>query len=149
MTYVFGDFRLDPLREERLVDFYDYLYSLDYLRPQFALRWADKDLSQLSPGERGSLLLVFYLLLDNTDIPLVIDQPEGNLDNQTVFDILVPCIKRARGRRQVVIVTHNPNIAVVADADQVVYASLGKKDGNRGKQPATGSRPPASSFQPE
>jgi hypothetical protein len=52
-----------------------------------------KELSELSPGERGTLLLVFYLLVDKDDIPLMIDQPEENLDNQTVFDLLVPCIK--------------------------------------------------------
>ena len=50
----------------------------------------------MSPGERGTLLLVFYLLLDKDDIPLVIDQPEENLDNQTVYELLVPCMKEAR-----------------------------------------------------
>ena len=54
---------------------------------------------QLSPGERGNLLLIFYLLVDQNDIPLVIDQPEENLDNQTVFKTLVPSIKDAKKRR--------------------------------------------------
>ena len=84
----------------------------------------------LSPGERGTLLLVFYLLIDKGDMPLVIDQPEGNLDNQTVAKILVDCIREARKRRQVFIVTHNPNLAVVCDADQVVYANMDKANGN-------------------
>lgn len=69
---------------------------------------------------------MFYLLVDKDDIPLVIDQPEENLDNQTVFDLLVPCIKDARQRRQIIIVTHNPNLAVVCDADQVIHADLDK-----------------------
>jgi predicted ATPase len=87
----------------------------------------DKDLTQLSPGERGTLLLVFYLLVDRSDIPLLIDQPEENLDNQTVYDLLVPCIREAKKRRQIFIVTHNPNLAVVCDADQVIHADLNKK----------------------
>jgi predicted ATPase len=87
----------------------------------------DKELHQLSPGERGTLLLVFYLLLDKDDIPLVIDQPEENLDNQTVYELLVPCMKEAKQRRQVFIVTHNPNLAVVCDAEQVIRADLDKK----------------------
>jgi predicted ATPase len=87
-------------------------------------------IAMLSPGERGTLLLVFYLLIDKGDMPLVIDQPEGNLDNQTVAKILVDCIREARKRRQVFIVTHNPNLAVVCDADQVVYASMDKANGN-------------------
>ena len=72
------------------------------------------------------MLLVFYLLVEKDDIPLVIDQPEENLDNQTVYDLLVPCIKDARQRRQIIIVTHNPNLAVVCDADQVIHADLDK-----------------------
>jgi ABC-type lipoprotein export system ATPase subunit len=84
----------------------------------------------LSPGERGTLLLVFYLLIEKGDTPLIIDQPEGNLDNHTVAKVLVECIKEARNRRQVFIVTHNPNLAVVCDADQVIHASMDKASGN-------------------
>lgn len=108
------------------LDLYDYIFSLDYLKPRYALRMGVKELSELSPGERGTLLLVFYLLVDKDDIPLMIDQPEENLDNQTVYDLLVPCIKDARQRRQIIIVTHNPNLAVVCDADQIVHADLDK-----------------------
>ena len=86
----------------------------------------DKELHQLSPWERGTLLLVFYLLVDKDDIPLVIDQPEENLDNQTVCELLVPCMKEAKQRRQIMMVTHNPNLAVVCDAEQVVCAALDK-----------------------
>jgi ABC-type cobalamin/Fe3+-siderophores transport system ATPase subunit len=56
----------------------------------------------------------------------VIDQPEENLDNQTVFELLVPCMKEAKLRRQVIMVTHNPNLAVVCDAEQIIYADLDK-----------------------
>lgn len=106
------------------------VYGLEYVQPRYLLRWEGKDISMLSPGERGTLLLVFYLLIDKGDMPLIIDQPEGNLDNHTVAKILVDCIREARKRRQVFIVTHNPNLAVVCDADQVVYASMDKADGN-------------------
>jgi predicted metal-dependent phosphoesterase TrpH/energy-coupling factor transporter ATP-binding protein EcfA2 len=111
-------------------DVFDLVYGLDYVRPRYILRWEGKDLSMLSPGERGTLLLVFYLLIDKGDMPLIIDQPEGNLDNHTVAKVLVDCIKAARQRRQVFIVTHNPNLAVVCDADQVVHASMDKANGN-------------------
>ena len=91
----------------------------------------DKDIEQLSPGERGTLLLVFYLLIDRSDTPLIIDQPEENLDNQTVVEFLVPSIKEAKIRRQIILVTHNPNLAVVCDADQIVCARMDKRDGHR------------------
>lgn len=110
---------------------YDFLYGLSYLTPRFELRWQGKPLDQLSPGERGNLLLVFYLLIDKRTVPLIIDQPEENLDNQTIATMLVPAIKDAKKRRQIIIVTHNPNLAVVCDADQVIHASTDKTDGNR------------------
>ena len=84
----------------------------------------------LSPGERGTLLLVFHLLIDKGDTPLIMDQPEGNLDNHTIAKVLVDSIKEARQHRQLFIVTHNPNLAVVCDADQVIHSSIDKEHGN-------------------
>lgn len=104
----------------------DYLFGFDYLAPRYSLTFDGQEIGQLSPGERGLLLLVFYLLVDKDDIPIVIDQPEENLDNQTIFKILVKCIKKAKERRQVIMVTHNPNLAVVCDAEQIIYASCDK-----------------------
>ncbi|WP_251879717.1 TrlF family AAA-like ATPase [Achromobacter sp. Marseille-Q4954] len=100
----------------------DYIFGLEYLSPRYSLTYDGQDIGQLSPGERGLLLLVFYLLVDKDDIPIVIDQPEENLDNQTIYKILVKCIKKAKERRQVIMVTHNPNLAVVCDAEQIIYA---------------------------
>jgi hypothetical protein len=110
------------------LELYDYIFGLNYLKPRYALRMGEKELNQLSPGERGTLLLVFYLLVDKDDIPLVIDQPEENLDNQTFYDLLVPCVKEAKRLRQIFVVTHNPNLAVVCDAEQIIWADLDKKN---------------------
>ena len=136
-----GDYRYDKPPKVRIEDqlkkevsvaeVYDYLFSFEYLKPRYNLQWGSRDLDELSPGERGTVLLLFYLLLDSSNVPLVIDQPEENLDNQTVYSILVPAVKEARTRRQIIIVTHNPNLAVVCDADQVIYAELDKLNGNK------------------
>lgn len=106
---------------------YNYLFTLGFLENNYQLKQGDKELEQLSPGERGALLLVFYLLLDKNDIPLVIDQPEDNLDNHSVATILVPFIRAAKKKRQIIMVTHNPNLAVVSDAEQVIYVGLDKE----------------------
>jgi hypothetical protein len=120
------------LRQDRtVISLYDYIFSLEFLRPRYVLKLGGKELGQLSPGERGILLLAFYLLIDKDNIPLVIDQPEENLDNQTLYEFLVKCIKEAKKRRQIVLVTHNPNLAVVCDAEQVVCCSIDKVQGNR------------------
>ncbi len=107
-------------------DIFDYLFGMSYLTPRYSLTFDKQEISQLSPGERGLLLLVFYLLVDKDDIPIVIDQPEENLDNQTIFKVLVKCIKAAKQRRQVIMVTHNPNLAVVCDAEQIICATCDK-----------------------
>lgn len=112
-------------------DVYNFIYGLSYLKPRFELRWHDKPLDQLSPGERGNLLLIFYLLIDKRTVPLIIDQPEENLDNQTIANMLVPAIKYAKEHRQIIIVTHNPNLAVVCDADQIIHSHLDKTNGNK------------------
>jgi ABC-type lipoprotein export system ATPase subunit len=115
---------------ESIAEMYKYVYSLSYLDYNYQLRQGGKLLDQLSPGERGALLLVFYLLLDKSDIPLIIDQPEDNLDNHSVASILVPFIRAAKAKRQIVMVTHNPNLAVVSDSEQVIYVEIDKEHGN-------------------
>lgn len=109
-------------------DLMEWLYGLEYLDVQYKVQFNGKDLNaaEFSPGERGAILLIFYLLIDRENIPLIIDQPEENLDNESVFNLLVPYIKRAKKHRQVVIVTHNPNLAVACDAEQIICASMDK-----------------------
>lgn len=65
--------------------------------------------------------------MDST--PLIIDQPEDNLDNDSIFAVLARCIREAKKTRQVILVTHNPNLAVGADAEQIVYVRLDKVNG--------------------
>ncbi|MFT4849275.1 MAG: ABC-type lipoprotein export system ATPase subunit [Sediminicola sp.] len=120
----------NPIAEQiiQIKDFYDFIFSFSYFLPKYELRLGDKNLNELSPGEKGLLLLVFYLQLDKNNTPLVIDQPEDNLDNESIFTVLANCIREAKKHRQVILVTHNPNLAVGADAEQIVYVQLNKSD---------------------
>ena len=111
-------------------ELYNMIFGLKYLQPKYFLQLDKKNIEKLSPGERGMLLLIFYLIVDKENKPLILDQPEENIDNQTIHDVLVPCIKKAKERRQIFLVTHNPNLAVVCDAEQIIVASIKKEDGN-------------------
>lgn len=77
-------------------------------------------LVDLSGGQRVSLLLSLLLETDD-ERPLIIDQPEDELDNRFLFETLLPALKRLKGRRQVILATHNANIVVNGDADQVIH----------------------------
>ena len=111
-------------------ELYDFIYCMDYVHPFFQLKMNGKPLSSLSPGERGALRLLLYLFIDMDDKPLIIDQPEENLDNESVYRYLVHFIKAAKRKRQIIMVTHNPNLAVVCDADQIIQMKIDKLHGN-------------------
>ena len=117
-------------RNATLKNLYDFLWSFEYLKPEYSLKLDGKDLGHLSPGERGTLLLMFYLV-DKSDKPIIVDQPEENLDSQTVYELLRPIIKDVKKRRQIIMVTHSPNIAVVCDAEQIIHAHIDRAQGNR------------------
>jgi hypothetical protein len=102
----------------------DFIFTLEFLEPKYELRMGGRTLQELSPGERGLLLLFFYLAVDRDTTPLILDQPDENLDNESIKETLVPLIQGAKRRRQVFVVTHNPNLAVVCDAEQVIFAQL-------------------------
>ncbi|WP_369053184.1 TrlF family AAA-like ATPase [Burkholderia gladioli] len=87
----------------------------DGAKPKFLQR----DFSQLSLGQQQSVLLALILSSDSKR-PLIIDQPEDNLDSEFIFHTFVPVLRRAKERRQVIIVTHNANIAVLGDAEQLI-----------------------------
>ena len=106
--------------------FYDFIYGLSYIDVTFKLKMDNRNLNELSAGERGIVLLIFYLALSQERKPIIIDQPEDNLDNQSIYKKLVPCICRAKQQRQVIIVTHNPNIAVACDSEQIIYCEMDK-----------------------
>ena len=111
-------------KEQSAVSVYDLIFGLEFLEPRYSLLFQDTQIEQLSPGQRGALLLIFYLLVDNGKMPIILDQPEENLDNETVFRLLVPVLTEAKKNRQIIMVTHNPNLAVVCDAEQIIHATF-------------------------
>lgn len=78
-----------------------------------------KRISQLSLGQQQSILLGILMLSDSVK-PLIIDQPEDNLDSEFIYKSIVSTLRRIKERRQVIIVTHNPNIAVLGDAELII-----------------------------
>lgn len=86
-----------------------------------------KDAADLSRGQKCTALLP--LLLARTKDPLIIDQPEDNLDNHFIYETVVNSIQRLKGQRQMIFITHNANIPVLADADLVIVMNSDGKIG--------------------
>lgn len=84
-----------------------------------------KESSNLSTGQRCTTILPILLL--QSERPLLIDQPEDNLDNAFVYETIVKALRTVKGGRQVIFVTHNPNIPVLGEAERVfVFESDGQ-----------------------
>ena len=108
-------------------DFYDWLYSTKYYDINYSIKFNGKELNNLSPGEKGVTLLILFLELDKDDKrPILIDQPEENLDNRSVYITLIRYFRESKKRRQIIIATHNPNLVVNADSEQVIVANFDK-----------------------
>jgi putative AbiEii toxin of type IV toxin-antitoxin system len=119
---------------EWLKRFAKWLYSTDHISLQYGIDFDGVDIRKLSPGTRGIVLLLLYLALDDADTrPLIIDQPEENLDPKSVNDELVDLFIAAKAKRQVIMVTHNANLVINTDADQIIIANA--ENHTRGELP--------------
>lgn len=106
--------------------FAHWLFGTDHITVRYEVSYDGVDIRKLSPGTRGIVLLLLYLALDDADDrPLIIDQPEENLDPKSVFDELVGLFISAKTKRQVIMVTHNANLVINTDADQIIVAEAG------------------------
>jgi hypothetical protein len=110
-------------------DFADWLFAVDGFTVTHSVRFDGKDLQLLSPGEKGIVLLLLYLEAESEDNrPLIIDQPDDNLDNLSVYPSLIDYFRARKATRQIIIITHNPNLVINTDAEQVIVANF---DGSR------------------
>jgi ABC-type lipoprotein export system ATPase subunit len=89
---------------------------ISYLDQSKSNKW--KSISSGSPGQKTAAILTFLLAYGNE--PLIVDQPEDDLDNSLIYNLVVEQIKENKMRRQLIIVTHNPNIPVNGDSELIV-----------------------------
>ena len=109
-----------------------WIYGTDHISLQYDLQYEELGIARLSPGSRGIVLLLLYLAVDQAESdPLIIDQPEENLDPESVYSELVQLFREAAKRRQIIMVTHNANLVVNTDVDQVIVAHCGTLEEGR------------------
>lgn len=101
--------------------FEDNLFDLISFRVEdrFIINYNDKPLKDHSLGQRATALILFLLAQKETDV-LIIDQPEDDLDNQTIYEDVIRAIKSLKGNMQFIFATHNANIPVLGDSEKIL-----------------------------
>jgi hypothetical protein len=99
-------------------------YPEDSLDVRYSLKNGEsfKPVEQGSPGQKTAALLAFILSYGNE--PLVLDQPEDDLDNHLIYDLIVTQLREIKQNRQILVVTHNANIVVNGDAENVIALDI-------------------------
>jgi hypothetical protein len=100
-------------------------FALDY-----TVSYKGDDLLSMSPGKKGTVLLILFLQISSSEYPILIDQPEDNLDNRTIYELLCKIIRKKKKERQIIIVSHNANLVVSTDAENIIVANQEGQNGS-------------------
>ena len=104
--------------ESALREIFDDWYNIKY-----NVKMGEDSIDVMSPGKKALVLLKLLIDMAESKCPILIDQPEDDLDNRSVFDDLIPFIKKKKKDRQIIVVTHNANVVLGADADEIIVAN--------------------------
>ena len=114
--------------ESGLRDIFINWYNINYI-----VKLDGDDIYDMSPGKKALVLLRLLINLAESKCPILIDQPEDDLDNRSIFGELIEFIKKRKADRQIIIVTHNANIVVGSDAELVIVANQHGKNSPNSK----------------
>lgn len=103
-------------------DTYSKLFD-DYFKINYTIEHKGDNILKMSLGKRGLVLLQLILHISNATHPILIDQPDDNLDNRTIYNELNQFVKEKKNIRQIILVTHNANLVVSTDAENVIVAN--------------------------
>ena len=105
--------------QQALID----LFSNNYYTISYDVVFDGDNFSEMSEGKKAFIALRLLLDFDDGSCPIIIDQPEDDLDNRAIYDQLVMYLRKQKKNRQIILATHNPNIVVGADAELVIVAN--------------------------
>lgn len=128
IKFIFGKIREIEklgLRIKTSTTEYDLYAKLlgNYFKIDYKIIYRGDNILKMSPGKRGVVLLELILHISNATHPILIDQPEDNLDNRTIYDELKHFIIDKKKERQIIIVTHNANLVVSTDSENIIVAN--------------------------
>ena len=99
------------------------IFSSNPFMIEYNINYQGDDLADMSEGKTAFVILRLLLDFSTNEYPILIDQPEDDLDNRAIFIDLVTYLREKKHKRQIVLATHNPNIVVGADAEEIIVAN--------------------------
>ena len=105
------------------ISFITELFSTNYFNISYNIIYDNDNFSNMSEGKQAFVILKLLLEFSTKTCPILIDQPEDDLDNRAIYNELATYLKKKKKDRQIIVVTHNPNIAVGADSESIIIAN--------------------------
>ncbi|MDE6083024.1 MAG: DNA repair protein [Muribaculaceae bacterium] len=105
-------------------------FTQEWFSVSYQLKYQNDLFGMMSEGKQAFVILKLLLEFSNKKCPILIDQPEDSLDNRAIYQELVEYIKSKKKERQIILVTHNSNVVVSADAENVIVANQNGVDCN-------------------
>lgn len=122
-----------PLKQKITIDEIFKGIVLDNFEIDYKVTYKNDELLSMSPGKKGTVLLILFLQICSAEYPILIDQPEDNLDNRTIYDLLCKMVKERKIDRQIIIVSHNANLVVATDSENIIVANQEGQDPEKKK----------------
>lgn len=123
----FEEGKLIPVKDIKSEQIIRNLYN-DWFNIDYSVIMGRDTIKNMSPGKKALVLLRLLLDLAQSDYPILIDQPEDDLDNRSIYDDIVKYIKNKKKERQIIVVTHNANIVLGSDSELVIIANQDGED---------------------
>lgn len=99
------------------------MLSTNFFSLSYDIEYEGDDFKKMSDGKKAFVVLKLLLDFSDKNCPILIDQPEDDLDNRAIYNNLVQYLRNKKKFRQVIVATHNPNIVVGADSELVICAN--------------------------
>lgn len=99
------------------------ILNRQWFKRNYSLKFDNDNFLQMSQGKKAFVILTLILEFSKDEKPVIIDQPEDSLDNRAIYIELTKYLKAKKKDRQIILVTHNPNVVVGADAENVIVAN--------------------------
>lgn len=122
-----------PLKQKITIDEIFKGIVMDNFELDYKVTYKNDELLSMSPGKKGTVLLILFLQISSAEYPILIDQPEDNLDNRTIYDLLCKMVKERKIERQIIIVSHNANLVVATDSENIIVANQEGQDPEKKK----------------